>query len=141
MAKFQSMLQHFALFLALIVFNYSLQSHARLLKPLDQHNVPISTSEKKIVSSMKSHKEVASSFGDSSENHTYAFQPTTPGNSPGVGHRYFTEENIDMKSKKTLVQSPDHNIYVTEDTKNEFKKTDPGHSPGVGHAYQNKIGN
>ncbi|CAK8562391.1 unnamed protein product [Lathyrus sativus] len=138
MAKFQSMLQHFTLFLALIVFNYSLQSHARLLKPLNQHNVPTSTPEKKIDSSMKSHNEVATSFGDSSENHhTYAFQPTTPGNSPGVGHRYFTEE----KSKKTVVQSPDHSISVIEDTKNEFKKTDPGHSPGVGHAYQNKIGN
>ncbi|CAL5197687.1 unnamed protein product [Lathyrus oleraceus] len=132
MAKFQSMLQHFTLFfLALIVFNYSLQSHARLLKPLDQDNVPASTSEKKIDSSMNSHNE------DSSENHTYAFQPTTPGNSPGVGHRYFTEE----KSKKTVVQRPDDNISVTEDTKNDFKKTDPGHSPGVGHAYQNKIGN
>lgn len=131
-------MKYFALFLALIACNYSLQSHARLIKQLNHHNVPISTSEKKVDSSIKSNNEVASYFGDSSEVHTNAFQPTTPGNSPGVGHRYFTE---DVNSKKSVAQSQDDNKYVTEDTTNEFQKTNLGHSPGVGHSYQNKIGN
>nr|XP_004509211.1 precursor of CEP9-like [Cicer arietinum] len=132
MAKFQATIKHFALFLALIACNYSLQSHARLIKPLNQHNVPTSTSKK--------NNEVASYFVDSSsEVHTNAFQPTAPGNSPGVGHKYFTEQDINLKAKK--IQSPNVEVSVTEDTKNDFKKTDPGHSPGVGHAYQNEIGN
>jgi len=138
MAQFQYTMKYFALFLALIACNYSLQSHARLIKQLNHHNVPISTSEKKVDSSIKSNNEVASYFGDSSEVHTNAFQPTTPGNSPGVGHRYFTE---DVNSKKSVAQSQDDNKYVTEDTTNEFQKTNLGHSPGVGHSYQNKIGN
>jgi hypothetical protein len=136
MAKFQYTMKYFALFLALIACNYSLQSHARLIKPLNHHNVPISTSEKKVDSSIKSNNEVASYFGD-----TNAFQPTTPGNSPGVGHRYFSEEDINVNSKKKVAQSQDDNKYVTEDTTNEFQKTNLGHSPGVGHSYQNKIGN
>jgi len=141
MAKFQYTMKYFAPFLALIACNYSLQSHARLIKPLNHHNVPISTLEKKVDSSIKSNNEVAGYFGHSSEVHTNAFQPTTPGNSPGVGHRYFTEEDFDVNSKKTVAQSHDDNKYVTEDTTNEFQKTNPGHSPGVGHSYQNKIGN
>ncbi|CAJ2635427.1 unnamed protein product [Trifolium pratense] len=140
MAKFQSTLNFFALFLALIAFNYSLQSHARLIKPLNQQNVPISTSVKKIDSSMNSNNEEVT-FQPTSENHTNAFQPTTPGNSPGVGHRSFPKEDINLESKKVIVQSPSDNISTTEDIINDFKKTDPGHSPGVGHSFNNKIGN
>ncbi|WJX89688.1 hypothetical protein P8452_71664 [Trifolium repens] len=140
MAKFQSTLKHFALFVALIAFNYSLQSHARLIKPLNKQNVPILRSVKKIDSSMKSNNEVA--FQPTSEDHTNAFQPTTPGNSPGVGHKSFAKKDINMKSKKVVVQSPDDNITATnEDIINDLKKTDPGHSPGVGHSFNNKIGN
>jgi hypothetical protein len=141
MAKFQSTLKHFALFLALTAFNYSLQSHARLIKPLNKQNVPILTLVKKIDSSMKSNNEEVA-FQPTSEDHTNAFQPTTPGNSPGVGHKSFAKKDINMKSKKVVVvQSPDDNISTTEDIINDFKKTDPGHSPGVGHSFNNKIGN
>lgn len=45
-----------------------------------------------------------------------AFQPTTPGNSPGVGHSFST-----MAAGKT----------------DGFQPTTPGHSPGVGHSIGN----
>ncbi|OIV93765.1 hypothetical protein TanjilG_07668 [Lupinus angustifolius] len=66
-----------------------------------------------------------------------AFRPTSPGDSPGVGHRF--EEYGDMKGV-VVVQSPNVRVHVNEETKNGFKPTQPGHSPGVGHAYQNKNG-
>lgn len=45
------------------------------------------------------------------------FRPTTPGNSPGIGHSD-TERNVEIQS-------------------NEEGKG-PGHSPGIGHSFQNK---
>ncbi|GAU39822.1 hypothetical protein TSUD_154520 [Trifolium subterraneum] len=89
---------------------------------------------------MKSNNEEVA-FQPTSEDHTNAFQPTTPGNSPGVGHRSFAKEDINVESKKVVIQSSDGNISTTDDIINDFKKTDPGHSPGVGHSFNNKIGN
>ncbi|KAK3000084.1 hypothetical protein RJ639_023685 [Escallonia herrerae] len=45
------------------------------------------------------------------------FRPTTPGNSPGVGHS-FHQENVSH--------------YFTAGNSNDFRPTVPGHSPGVG---------
>lgn len=45
------------------------------------------------------------------------FRPTTPGNSPGIGHSY-TRKNVEIQPE--------------EDSKG------PGHSPGIGHSSQNK---
>lgn len=155
MGKFQC----FSVFLALVACHDFLQlTHAREIKPLTQHSplnkgtvvkennlneVPISkpSSEKK-EDSIVTPKNGVASFGNSGAAYTNAFRPTTPGNSPGVGHRKFALEDKDMKATtKVVVESSDVKVYVTEGTTtNGFKPTNPGHSPGVGHAQQNKIG-
>ncbi|KFK28366.1 hypothetical protein AALP_AA8G506000 [Arabis alpina] len=50
---------------------------------------------------------------------TEDFGPTSPGNSPGIGHK--------MKE----------NNEIAEGFKDDFKPTTPGHSPGVGHGVKN----
>ncbi|TKY70558.1 DNA-directed RNA polymerase II subunit RPB [Spatholobus suberectus] len=69
-----------------------------------------------------------------------AFRPTTPGNSPGVGHKKFEEDKGIMKVKGVLVHSPDVKVSVAEGFENDFRPTDPGNSPGVGHPHENKSG-
>lgn len=51
--------------------------------------------------------------------YTDDFGPTSPGNSPGIGHK--------MKENSEHVE-----VF-----KDDFKPTTPGHSPGVGHAVKN----
>ncbi|KAL9326966.1 hypothetical protein ACSQ67_007611 [Phaseolus vulgaris] len=97
-------------------------------------NIPTPSSEKKKVDSFAIAKHDVESFGD-----TNAFRPTTPGNSPGVGHRKFATQDKDMKAT-VAVESPDVKVHVTEGTESGFKPTNPGHSPGVGHAQHNQIG-
>ncbi len=63
-------------------------------------------------------------YGNSAEVefHKDDFRSTTPGNSPGVGHRSFVKQN-----------SPGATHYITG-TKEDFRPTSPGHSPSVGHS-------
>nr|KYP59543.1 hypothetical protein KK1_014979 [Cajanus cajan] len=140
--------KYFAVFLALVACHDSLLTHGREIKPFTRipqplkaivNNDPTPSLEKKDESIVTS-KYGFASFGNSGVAYTNGFRPTTPGNSPGVGHRKFAEEDKDMKAK-VVVNSPDVKVYVTEGTKNGFKPTDPGHSPGVGHAQQNKLVN
>ncbi|CAJ1942765.1 unnamed protein product [Sphenostylis stenocarpa] len=153
MGKFQ----YFAVFVALATCHNFLPSHAwqgnkgnepafpakqtyrvaeKSPQPLKASvsNVPAPTSEKKEDSTVTP-KNGVGSFGYSVAAYTNAFRPTTPGNSPGVGHRKFAPEDKDMKAKE-VVHSPNVK-YVTEGTTNGFKPTNPGHSPGVGHSQQN----
>lgn len=53
-----------------------------------------------------------------------SFQPTTPGNSPGVGHSF--------AGKKQKAE-----VKVTAGKPDGFQPTTPGHSPGVGHSIGN----
>ncbi|XP_027346507.1 precursor of CEP9-like [Abrus precatorius] len=151
MGAFQATRKHLAVFLLLVACNDSLLTHGRQIKPLNQHsslnkgtlkplkarvsNVPTPSSENKKVDSSAIPKHGVASFDDSAD--TNAFRPTTPGSSPGVGHRKF--EDKDVKAM-VAVQSPDVKVYAAGATTNGFKPTDPGHSPGVGHSQQNKIG-
>lgn len=145
MAKFCD--QYFLIILALVVCHGSLLTHGRKLKPLNQHSSlntnTIVNNPHPSLPSLKTNiespqYEKASSLGDSNSDNTNAFRPTSPGGSPGVGHRVITSE--DNKMKRMVVQSPNVEGFVTEGSKDDFKPTDPGHSPGVGHAYPNKIG-
>lgn len=132
------------IFLLLVAFNGSLLTHGRQIKPLNQqhsslnndtvvkhsvNNVPThpSSGKKKVVdSSSVVPKYGVESFGDSMSSDTNAFRPTTPGNSPGVGHRKFAPEDKDVEAMVASVQSPDHvKVYVTEGTQNQdgFKPT------------------
>lgn len=150
MGKFQARPKYFVVFLALVacINDISLVTHARPIKPLNQHSslntgkVPSPLSEKTV----PSYDDVAASFEDSGATNTNAFRPTTPGGSPGVGHRKFEGEDYkNMKTTAVVVESPDVDVKhpATDDdekSKNGFKPTNPGHSPGIGHASQTTFG-
>jgi len=144
MAKLQTLHKYFFIFLALVACHGSLLAYGRKIntKPLNQHSLPNTKTVANHVPSQKTnsespHYEEARKLEDSGAGNTNAFRPTTPGGSPGVGHRIITSEDKNMTSL-LAVQSPDGE--VSQGSKNDFKPTDPGHSPGVGHAYTNKIG-
>ena len=59
------------------------------------------------------------------------FRPTTPGNSPGAGHK-----SVQVSEPKTVVAG---RVYFTAGTKEDYRPTQPGHSPGVGHALQENV--
>nr|XP_011464245.1 PREDICTED: uncharacterized protein LOC105351500 [Fragaria vesca subsp. vesca] len=60
------------------------------------------------------------------------FRPTTPGNSPGAGHK-----SLQVSEPKTVVVAGRN--YFTAGTKEDYRPTQPGHSPGVGHALQENV--
>ncbi|KAG4933586.1 hypothetical protein AAZX31_17G169700 [Glycine max] len=155
MAKFQVLHKYFFIFLALVVCDGSLLTHGRKIniKPLNQlhsslntktianHPNPTSLPSLKTKVESPQHHEESSKLEDSGADNTNAFRPTTPGGSPGVGHKMITSSSEDNKVKTmVVVHSPDVEVFKTEGSKDDFKPTDPGHSPGVGHAYKNKIG-
>ncbi|RHN42247.1 putative encoded peptide [Medicago truncatula] len=148
MGEFQAMQKYFAIFLVLVAYHIFLPTQARKIKPLIEDNpkptftslktavnIPSPTFEKKVNLPMMPNHGVAS-IGDSSGD-TNAFRPTTPGSSPGVGHRKFVGEVKDS----TVVRSPNVKVFVTsERSKDAFKPTYPNHSPGVGHVNQSTKG-
>ncbi|OIW20703.1 hypothetical protein TanjilG_21036 [Lupinus angustifolius] len=136
MGKFQAMHKYFAVLFTLVACNDSLLTQARNIKPLNTDTTLITSSKIKLNSPMKPKYEVANFVYSKSD--INAFRPTSPGDSPGIGHKS-AEEGEDMKAM-VVVQSPDVRVHVNEGTKNDFKPTNPGHSPGVGHAYQNRNG-
>jgi hypothetical protein len=141
MGEFQAMQKYFAIFLVLVTYHILLPTQARKIKPLIEDNpkftstslktavnVPSPTFKKKVNLPLTPNHGVTS-IGDSS-GYTNAFRPTTPGSSPGVGHRKFAGEVKDMK----VVHSPNVKVFVTsKGSKNAFKPAYPSHSPGVGH--------
>ncbi|KAK7263117.1 hypothetical protein RJT34_30702 [Clitoria ternatea] len=149
MGKFQAMHKYFAVFLALVACHNSLVTHGRKIKSSNQHYSSLNTQTVAVesqrnphtilpplkpssnVPTASSYKNLNTDIGDSSN--TNAFQPTTPGTSPGVGHRNIEGNNV---KAMVAVQSSDVEVPVTAG----FQPTDPGHSPGVGHSHQNKIG-
>lgn len=122
MGLFQLTPKCFVVFLVLIAcINSLLITHARPIKPLMNQQSTLNID----------------GLGETDAN---SFRPTTPGSSPGVGHRNFVGENKNMKTMVN-VQSPDVEVFATERSSDDgFKPTIPGHSPGVGHAYHTKIG-
>ncbi|CAK8562390.1 unnamed protein product [Lathyrus sativus] len=87
---------------------------------------------------IKSFNQQSSLSGENSS--ATGFRPTTPGSSPGVGHRNIVVEDKNMKTM-VVVRSPNGEVFLTERSDDGFKPTNPSHSPGVGHAYHTKIGN
>ncbi|KAL5063941.1 hypothetical protein RYX36_025678, partial [Vicia faba] len=110
MAKFLNKQKYFVIFVVLITYHIFLPTQARKIKPSFEGqlknlkptipafktnvNAPSPTFESKFDTSLMPYKIVAS-IGDSNGD-TDAFRPTTPGSSPGVGHRKFGEDK-DMK--------------------------------------------
>lgn len=124
MGKSQAIPKYFVIFLALVACNNSLLTHARPIKPMNQH-------------SSQNTGNVVADFEVSGATDANAFRPTTPGNSPGVGHHFAVEDN-NMKAMG-VVQNQVVEVSATERSESGFKPTNPGHSPGVGHGYQTKI--
>ncbi|KAM7507080.1 hypothetical protein LguiA_017533 [Lonicera macranthoides] len=63
------------------------------------------------------------------------FRPTTPGNSPGVGHS-FEEHNVDVEPE-ALGNGSTVGSSLAGNT-DDSRPTVPGHSAGVGHSLQTK---
>jgi len=120
MVLFQVTTKYLIVILALsIVYNSFQITQARPIKPLNQQ------------SSLNTQ--------DSGATNANSFRPTTPGSSPGVGHRNFVVEDKNTRAM-VVVQSPDVEVFVTNKRSDDgFKPTNPSHSPGVGHGYHTKI--
>ncbi|KAG4212346.1 hypothetical protein ERO13_A02G159500v2 [Gossypium hirsutum] len=147
----------FAVFL-LIACYLVLSVEGRFLKSLSKNN------SKQVLPPPTPTK--ASDFGDSIEGYKEDFRPTTPGNSPGVGHSFadVVEDIVEQNPASISVQgngkrsiaghSPGvgHSFAdVVEDiveqnpasisVQGNGKRSIAGHSPGVGHAYPNRSQN
>ncbi|GMI86445.1 hypothetical protein HRI_002313800 [Hibiscus trionum] len=73
-----------------------------------------------------------SDFGDTLQGYKEDFRPTTPGNSPGVGHS-FAEDDEDIVEQKPGSFNAKHS---TAGDKEDFRPTTPGNSPGAGHSFE-----
>ncbi|KAJ7952882.1 Precursor of CEP9 [Quillaja saponaria] len=141
-----------AILVALLAFQYEVVfTEGRQIKPMNQKveqskydldNQPTPLPYNPTTTTPK-HGGAVSFLGDSAVVYTDDFRPTSPGNSPGVGHKHRTdEEHVGVGLKAAEVgHSPDVKHSVTARTENDFKPTAPGHSPGVGHAVQTKMDN
>ncbi|CAL5367015.1 unnamed protein product [Camellia sinensis] len=73
-------------------------------------------------------------FGDSVAVYKDDFRPTTPGNSPGVGHLFSGQKEDAPTNSKSNGTGISHSAA---DNTDDFRPTQPGHSPGIGHSFQN----
>ncbi|KAK8652984.1 hypothetical protein V6N13_127005 [Hibiscus sabdariffa] len=111
----------FVVFL-LIASRSVLSVEGRLLKSVSR------TGSKQAVPQPPPTPTKTSGFGDSVEGYREDFRPTTPGNSPGVGHSFVE----DVEQKPGSVNGK-HSIAGAKD---DFRPTTPGNSPGAGHSFQ-----
>ena len=124
MAKLQTIC-YCAFLLAVIACHETLFTEGRDLKSKKEASPPVETTQNLGFSSS------AAVFKDD-------FRPTTPGNSPGVGHSFAGHYDTDTKPK-ALENAPGVGHSVAGNT-DDFRPTMPGHSPGVGHSFPTKIG-
>ncbi|KAG8367070.1 hypothetical protein BUALT_Bualt16G0034400 [Buddleja alternifolia] len=75
------------------------------------------------------HVHELSSSSDESHSST-DFRPTTPGNSPGIGHSF--------EGQKDETEQKQDFSNVTGST-DDFRPTGPGHSPGIGHSLEDVV--
>lgn len=67
------------------------------------------------------------------------FAPTTPGNSPGIGHKK-GHANVKDNFKSTqgrMLQKTKGQYHFKTGLTDDFAPTSPGHSPGMGHKKMN----
>jgi len=75
------------------------------------------------------------SFSGSNVVHKDDFRPTTPGNSPGVGHSFPLDDQADIEPKALSKRTTDVRHSLTGFKNGRRPPTAPGHSPGVGHSF------
>ncbi|KAK4260067.1 hypothetical protein QN277_003235 [Acacia crassicarpa] len=138
----EAILKYLAIVVVLVAFNEVFITQGRQIK--------ISNPNSKMDKDTSVDNTIPTSLGkddgDSNGDHLNAHRPTTPGNSPGVGHKIFGVENEDINEKMVAVESPDAKHYYFETSDHEeskpyYKSADRGHSPGVGHAVHQNKGN
>ncbi|XP_054808794.1 precursor of CEP9-like [Prosopis cineraria] len=147
----EAILKYLAVVVVLVASREVVRTQGRQIKAWNQHSKTnkdtaidgiIPTSSKKAVDESLHNVNSVPEDSSNGDHIISTYRPTTPGNSPGVGHRKFGEESRDTKTKEVVVESPDAKHYYSAMSKGSetyFKPTEPGHSPGVGHAaHQNK---
>ncbi|CAK9315237.1 unnamed protein product [Citrullus colocynthis] len=107
---FQAVCQCAILLLTIFTAFGTHQSQGRPLKPLTSSQIPL-------------HSSPGDGFGESDVGSKDDFRPTTPGNSPGVGHH-------SVRRSGTVAATA---AASQEGLKDDFRPTAPGHSPGIGH--------
>ncbi|KAI9113600.1 hypothetical protein K1719_015527 [Acacia pycnantha] len=149
MGGLQAIHKYVAVIFILVAFREVVISEGRQIKALNQHlmnkdttlldaNVPTSAEKAVDSSRIPNHNMMNAVSQDSNGDHVSTYRPTTPGNSPGVGHRKSGEETKDIKAKVAVIQSPPEVEYsLDEGSKTDFRPTGPGHSPGIGHSENN----
>lgn len=137
-------LYSWAIILAVITYHGILSAEGRQLKPTKRQVgvQTVSSTKDKLPPSTRSMESstIAEPIND--------FRPTTPGNSPGVGHSYAehsvviqpNEAGDDMKlprkeSKQDFTSK--QKVSTVANSIDGFRPTAPGNSPGVGHSYSN----
>lgn len=116
--------------------DYSPQHHDPATSP---SHIPSTEARKKEVFPPITPKKYSFNFHETDATYRKDFRPTTPGNSPGVGHS-FSNQEADMESKVVNKgnKSPGTTTHSLTEFKDDFRPTSPGHSPGIGHVLQHK---
>lgn len=116
MAKIHYLSAYMILLALFIACHAILSTEGRQIKP--------TKAKKEILPPPISYEESAAAYKD-------GFRPTTPGNSPGIGHSRHTQDNEDVESKVVSTAAvAGHSVAGFVD---DFRPTTPGHSPGIGH--------
>ncbi|KAL9464341.1 hypothetical protein AB3S75_002024 [Citrus x aurantiifolia] len=126
MAKIQSIISTCIILAALIACHAILSSEGRQIKSMNRKET-ISTEGKKEILPPIGYQESAAAHEEDD------FRPTTPGNSPGVGHSHHTLDNIEDVESKVVGTSNIAAGHSVGGFKDDFRPTSPGHSPGIGH--------
>lgn len=98
--------------------------------PIAGHDV---SGTKEVFQPMSPNGQSSPEVGSSLTVHVNGFQPTAPGNSPGVGHSSRGRKQIEQKAPSTTPNL----AYSLEGSTDDFRPTAPGRSPGVGHSIRN----
>ncbi|KAL3525711.1 hypothetical protein ACH5RR_014083 [Cinchona calisaya] len=105
--------------------------HLQDTRPLPSHD--ISEVKEFFPPTSTTGPQTSSEFDSSLPAYANGFQPTTPGNSPGVGHSYAGRK---VENEQKAPSSTPNVAHFLDSDPDDFRPTAPGRSPGVGHSYQ-----
>ncbi|KAK3222464.1 hypothetical protein Dsin_009489 [Dipteronia sinensis] len=135
MAEIRSMYKRLILVVVLVACHAFLSAEGRQIKSINKKE--ITENKQGSSNSINSKNEIfpppTMSFEDSEASYKDAFRPTTPGNSPSVGHS-FTQDQQNAESKLVVADNSQKAGHFITGDKNDFRPR----APGVGHAFQNK---
>ncbi|KAM7510371.1 hypothetical protein LguiB_009246 [Lonicera macranthoides] len=140
MAYFQP-IYTYAFLLAVIACHQILLTEGRQLKSMKKQDFNTIEERRNLVSPTQT-----LGSGNIEAGNVDDFRPTTPGNSPGVGHS-FEEHNVDVEPEalgngstvgSSLAGNTDDSRPTVPEQGNvdDFRPTTPGYSPGAGHSFE-----